>query len=337
MPSLFLSAVDNVGQKVSQFFKPIQIIYNYTSADLTNIKEDTLKLFSYNENLRQWEVLSSIIDQGKKTVTADTSHFSHFALMGEVKDKIAPITSVAIHGDKGQDNWYRSKVTVDLSGKDNIGGIGLQDTIYSINNSDWNEYSNPLNLDKEGVYTIKYLSIDKWENKEEQKTITFRIDKTPPEANIFYDLSKFDISVNGKDSSSAASVTINKTALLHPKFTIIDLAGNTLVINTDEIKLGKQVTLSIKNIQYNINPTVNLDQNIFFTLVATDKNNKVSQLDQYYSLKDDKKILTSYSLATNITKIYTRTPRSTLYTIETKPGINLLQLIIQNGTLKYAY
>ncbi len=79
------------------------------------------------------------------------------------------------------------------------------------------------------------------------------------------------------------------------------------------------------------------DKNIFFTLALTDRTNALKQLDQYYSLKDDKKIFTSYTSVRKTTIIYTKTPSNTTYKKEEKPGVVLLQLFTQNGTLKYSY
>jgi len=187
-PSFFLNAVDNFGQAVTQFLQPIQIQYNYTSADLFNVKEETLKLYYLNEILNQWEPLStSQIDMVNKIVTAQTNHLSHFALMGKVIDKVVPTTEIIVYGDKGQDNWYRSIVSVELNGKDNEGGLGLEYTLYTFDNENWQIYSGPLVFEQEGNHTIIYQSFDKAGNEGERKTVKFYIDKTPPVVSIHAD------------------------------------------------------------------------------------------------------------------------------------------------------
>lgn len=178
VPSFFLNAFDSFGESVTQFIQPVTIDYDYSGADLSNINEETLKLYFLNEETNEWDPLSTILDTTTKTASAQTTHFSHFALMGEVKDLIAPTTEVTIIGDKGQDNWYRSNVTVELRGTDNEGGIGLQYTLYTLNDTDWLVYENPLIFDQEGSYKITYQSFDKADNKGERKTIEFKIDKT---------------------------------------------------------------------------------------------------------------------------------------------------------------
>ncbi len=180
VPSFFLDAVNTIGEKITQFREPFRIIYSYSGPDVLNVKETTLLLYFFDELLGKWVPLPSVVDTANKTVTALTTHNSHFALMGEVKDKIPPTTEIVIHGDKGQDNWYRSKVTVELNGKDNEGGIGLEYTLYSLDNENWQIYSDPLDFDQEGEHALTYQSFDKAGNEGERNTITFRIDTIPP-------------------------------------------------------------------------------------------------------------------------------------------------------------
>lgn len=336
VPSFFLHAINSLGDEIIQFYAPIKIVYHYSQLELFNIKQTTLLLHFFNEQTQTWEPLPSVVDTENNTVTAETTHFSHFALMGEVKDNIPPQTEIVITGEKGQENWYRSDVIIELKGQDNLDGVGIEYTLYSLDGTDWQVYQNSLSITDEGEHTIEYQSIDKAGYEEERKTATFFIDKTSPEAEIRYDLSKFDTVVLGNDSSSAAIVTTTSSSL-HPKYTISDQAGNTFVINTDKLKLGKQVTLIIKNFQYNNKTIIPFDKNILFTLVLTDKMNIVKQLDQYYSLKGDKKIFTNYLSSRNSTNIYSKSSGTTSYIKEEQPGIILLQLFTQNGTLKYRY
>jgi len=183
---------------------------------------------------------------------------------------------------------------------------------------------------------VQFYAGDKGGNVEDTQTIEFQIDKTSPEAEIGYGLSKFDSTVTGKDTSGGTTVTVEKSSLLHAKYTIFDQAGNTLILHVDKIKVGKQVTLNLKTLQYNNDAVIQLDKNIYTTLVLTDRNNKIKQLDQFYALKDDKKIFTSYSNKRSITKIYTKN-LGNKYIREDKKGIVLLQLYTENKVLKYSY
>lgn len=187
VPSFSLNAFNNNNQPITQFSKPINISYDYSDADLSNINEDSLKFYSFNEQTGSWDPIPTILDQINKIASGEILHFSQFALMGEVKDLTAPTTEVKISGNKGQDNWYRSNVTVQFNGKDNDGGVGLQYTLYTLNGNDWLEYQEPTVFEQEGYYEITYQSYDKAENKEDRKTVSFSIDKTPPEVTAFPD------------------------------------------------------------------------------------------------------------------------------------------------------
>jgi hypothetical protein len=214
---------------------------------------------------------------------------------------------------------------------------GFDKTFYSLDGENFVEYVDPLTIVDEGSTEITYYAVDKAGNKESQKTMTIKIDKTAPEAEITYDLSKFDVIVTGKDNFSEVKVNVDTSSKLNPKYTLTDLAGNTLLIATGELQIGKQVTQTLKTLKYNSNPSISLDRNIFFTLVFADRNNVVKQLDQYVSMKGDKRIFTNYSSQTNITKIFTKNVGTAGYTRVDKQGIVLLKLYTEKGVVKYTY
>ncbi len=333
-PSIKAEARSLTGALIDTFFSPFTLIMDFSQASLYNIIPGSLSIYSSEDGIT-WAKELTTIDPLNHKATANINHFSFFALMGEVNDTDAPITEAIFTGDKGQENWYRSDVTVSLDATDD--NLGVDYIYYKKQDEDWIKYSTPLTFTEEGNYRIQFYSGDKGRNVDDVKTITFSIDKTAPEADIKYDLTTFDTQVIGKDSAGSTNITVDKTAPLHPKYKVTDQAGNALLLNTDKIKLGKQVALSIKSMQYNSDPIINPDKNIFFTLVLTDKNNTPKQIDQYYSQKDDKKIFTNYLSSSDMTKIYTKTPGATTYTREDRTGIVLLQISTQNGGLKYSY
>lgn len=210
-PSFYLYAFNSLGESVKNFFEPVKLVYTYAPEEVFNIDEGTLKLYWYNEQTKAWEALTSTVDSIHKLVTAYTPHFSHFALMGRIKDKVAPYTEVVTHGDKGQDNWYRSSVSVELNGEDNEGGLGVQKTIYTVNGDEWLDYAEPLLFEDESEHKITYQSIDKAGNVEDQKSTTFIIDKTAPvtsvglfgtEGNNGWYTSDVLLSLSGQDEKS---------------------------------------------------------------------------------------------------------------------------------------
>ncbi|MDO8498843.1 MAG: peptidoglycan DD-metalloendopeptidase family protein [bacterium] len=184
MPSFFLEAFKDSGEKITSFSNPITITLHYSLQDLFNINEDSLKIYLYNTFTGFWEPLDSTLNKIGKTVSAPTSHLSHFALMGEVQDLMAPTTSITLEGEKGQDDWYRSPVSVTLAAEDNLGGVGLEYILYTLNNNDWNEYQDSLNIEDEGEHQIIYQAYDKAENQEATQSSHFKIDKIPPEISV---------------------------------------------------------------------------------------------------------------------------------------------------------
>ncbi|GEM_PF-1941883 len=336
-PSFFINAFNSFGEKVTELLQPATITYDYTDADLLNIKESTLNLYWFNESLNKWEPLPSTIDVDNKRVSAQTTHFSQFALMGEVKDLILPVTNVIISGDKGEEGWYRSDVNVELLGSDNEGGVGLMYTLYSLNSSDWFEYKDPIVFSGEGTHEITYQSFDKAENKEDRKTITFSIDKTPPEAEIKYNLSTFRLEILGIDSTSSASVDIlivDETK----RIKVTDIAGNTLdITGEDEEEEEFESSISLDFLQYNAMPLVNLNSSRIWVKYGLDSRTKaLKQLEQKFEVKDQLKIKLKYSSKTGKTKVITKV-KGKEKVKEELPGMRLLKLTTERGTLKYSY
>ncbi len=186
VPSLILTAKSITGDLIKFFSLPLQITYDYSEADLTNILIDSIQLYFYNEESNKWEPLPTIIhDKMNKILTAQTSHFSRFALMGKAKDTIAPVTKITLNDIPESKKWYNNPVTIKLLPEDNHeNSIGIADTFYSTNytedNNNWNDYISPIEFNNEGNYSLRYFSIDNGDNKEEQKTLNFGIDQTPP-------------------------------------------------------------------------------------------------------------------------------------------------------------
>lgn len=182
-PSFSLNAYSN-GLPITQFSKPIRIIVNYSKANLTNIKEGTIRFRYFNEQSKSWEELPTTIDTVGKTISTEVNHLTRFIPMGEVKDLTPPSTTAIVTGEQGESNWYRTPVKIELLGQDNEEGIGLEYTLYTIDGNDWFEYTQPLVFNTDGDYQIAYQSYDKAENQEQKRTLNFHIDQTPPEVSI---------------------------------------------------------------------------------------------------------------------------------------------------------
>lgn len=330
-PSFLIDAFDLNNQRVSQLNQPATITYDYSNADLSNIDESSLRIYSFSEETLTWEELSTTLDEIHNTALAQTPHFSQFALMGQVQDLTPPTTQIALTGDKGQDNWYRSSVQVQLNGEDNDGGIGLEYTLYTINGNDWFEFDGPLVFGEEGHYKITYQSIDKAENQEERKAIEFDIDKTAPEAKVYIDPIDQNISVLGVDEHDTAVTTLNSEKSKET-YLISDIAGNTLEITARDFDKEKLDKFRISSLKYNLEPEVIFGENFYKVFYKgkpqsiwemTFEQNEVIEIRIEYDANSNKSTITTY--------------QDGLEQIEIKDGLVLLQLQTNNGNLDYSY
>lgn len=332
-PSFFLNAYTESGVSITQFSQPVKIIYDYSGSDLTNIKEETLKLYYFNEQNTSWNAIPTILDLLNNTVSGETLHFTQFALMGEVKDIIAPTTKVNIIGDKGLDNWYRSNTSVGLIGEDNEDGIGLQYTLYTLNGSDWFEYKEPIIFENEGSHKVTYQSFDKADNKEERKTVEFYIDKTAPEAKIYLDSQLQDLEVIGLDNNTT---TITQTNEQDNKEEIVvtDLAGNTLKLDVRDLDKSKD-KFRIYSLSYNDNLPVELDKNLYKAIYEEYNGQKLAK-EENFSKNGIMLIRILYDPDKNESTIITKV-NGQEKAKEKLPGQTLLQLETNRGNLGYSY
>ncbi len=356
-PSIYLNAYSN-GQPVTQFSIPIKIIVNYSKANLTNINENTLKFRYFNEQNKSWEELPTTIDTSNKTISTEVTHLSHFAVMGDEKDLTPPTTIVNITGDQGEQGWYHTPVKIKLLGQDNKDGVGLEYTLYTLNGTDWFEYTNPLVFENEGDYQIVYQSYDKAENQEQKQTLNFHIDKTPPEAKIYFDNQKKDLTVIGMDTNqtTVTSEIINydkndedkkekeddhsDNKLSKKIYKITDQAGNTLEIGVknfdkDKEKDSQNYSLRIYYLKYNDQKPIYLPKNQYLVKFE-DKQKKQIKLLQEFSLKDKVKIRIRYNAKLNKSEIYIDNGEKEKLK-ETRNGLVTLFLTTNKGSLEYSY
>jgi uncharacterized lipoprotein YddW (UPF0748 family) len=93
----------------------------------------------------------------------------------------APTTMATLNpaAPNGSNGWYTSNVELSLSAFDNCTGVAK--TEYSTDGgASWTTYSGTVVLDKEGVNSILFRSIDRAGNVEANNSVTIKIDKTAP-------------------------------------------------------------------------------------------------------------------------------------------------------------
>lgn len=120
--------------------------------------------------------------EGSKGRTFEHRDLSPYNITVEELDTSAPVTSIDIQGRPGTNDWYGSGVTVSLTAVDN--DTGIEQTLYRINEGEWQTYAEPFSLSVDGTTVIEYKSIDKAGNEEGVKARTIKMDTQKPETEI---------------------------------------------------------------------------------------------------------------------------------------------------------
>ncbi len=96
-------------------------------------------------------------------------------------DQTPPTTTAAVSGTMGTNGWYKAgtPVVLTLSATDNANGSGVASTTYAVNGGPLQNYTAPVTF-TDGVYTVAYGSMDAAGNVETTKTVSFKVDQTPP-------------------------------------------------------------------------------------------------------------------------------------------------------------
>lgn len=188
-PSVEITAKNLLGDAVTLLTKPVVLWWApFKDTDVSRFKFGTLSVFSSNDGTH-WTKEQRIDPYVPGAITTAVSHFTYFAVMGERKDVIPPVTNEIFDSEEGSNKWFRSDVTVSLSATDSADEdpAGVADTYYKLDGTDWQKYSEPLSFSNEGEYHISYYSEDNDGNIEDIKKVTFNIDKTVPQVSIFAD------------------------------------------------------------------------------------------------------------------------------------------------------
>jgi Big-like domain-containing protein len=94
-------------------------------------------------------------------------------------DLTKPVTTASITGTLGNNGWYKAPgpAVLTLTATDNLSGVAV--TNYTVNGGATQTYTGPVTF-LDGKYTVLYWSTDRAGNVEAQKSISFKVDETPP-------------------------------------------------------------------------------------------------------------------------------------------------------------
>jgi len=123
-------------------------------------------------------------------------------------DQTPPVTTSVIDPStpNGENGWYVTSVEVTLSATD--GGSGVVSTWYKIDTGYMQLYSAPFTVEEVGEHIVLFYSIDSAGNQETEKSVTFKIDQTPPVTTSVIDPS----TPNGENGWYVTSVEVTLSA-----------------------------------------------------------------------------------------------------------------------------
>lgn len=337
VPTLFLTATNNQGLNITSFSNPLTLVYDYSKADLSNVNEDSLSFYFFNEQTDLWEKVSSTLDKTTKTISTPTTHFSQFTVMGELLDSTPPITTASISGTIGKDNWYLSDASVSLLAEDGTDGKGVNLTVYSYDGEHFEQYSQPITFNTEGPHKLYFLSHDNVGNEEEIKSVEFSIDKTPPEAKIEVNQTSWDLNLSPVEASASMTKKPGKK-LGENIYTITDQAGNTLTLQTRGLDSKSVDVLSINSLKYNNEPDILLPDNFInvnYIFYIPRRRPEIKLINQNVLIKEDKSFIITANILKNKTLI--NIIENSARTKEELEGLRLLKLQTNQGKLEYSY
>lgn len=167
--AIIIEARDNTGTSIGILNNLADLHIDLSSSNLSGITAGTLKIYYFNEVSQTWEVVTSLWDSTTSKMTAYVTRMGEYAVFGDKSDYLAPSTSTQVSGEK-EELWYITSPTVSLAASDNTDGSGIEHIFYSTDGGNsWEEYLNPLVLNKEGIFSLLSRSSDKAQNFEVAK------------------------------------------------------------------------------------------------------------------------------------------------------------------------
>jgi hypothetical protein len=326
-----LTVRDFLGNIISFLLRPFTLIIDFSGFDLSRYNVGSISIYSSEDGVN-WSREETSVDLDNRQASAQISHLSYFALMAERLDIIPPITNASLEGESGEVGWFRSDVLFALTANDNVGGLGVDYTLYRVNDGDWRGYQTPELFSEEGDYRIEFYSVDKDENIEGVKAIEFAIDKKVPEARLFYDVQQKQITGEGIDDNET---TVSKQPGVGIEVT--DLAGNTLSISGTLIESELQDSFETLSLAYVDGLVVGpLNRKLLIIDNLDDSNEDNRYLLQRWYVDYFPRIEITYKPTTNKSSILLKELGLPVQK-EKRDGLVLLQVVTSRGNLEIEY
>jgi hypothetical protein len=177
-------------------------------------------------------------------------------------DRLAPTTVATPSPGPNPNGWNNADVAVALSAQDEPGGSGVKEVHFALTGAQGGggivgNAGTSVSIAAEGTTTLTYFAVDNAGNQEAPRTLTVKIDKTPPtvtfgapsptpnaagwnNADVSVPFSASD-SLSGVDTVSAASPLVLTTegVAVRGAVTVSDRAGNSATVTSPAVKIDK--------------------------------------------------------------------------------------------------
>jgi len=174
--------------------------------------------------------------------------------VGAVGDAIMPQTTVLINGQTPKE-FYNDHAAITLSATDfaqtGTDSAGVLSINYRLDGAATTTLGTTTTIAvvNEGKHTLSYRAKDKLGNDEEEKNISFVIDKTSPELKFGFSQTKKDLAFSAADNYSAS----NTIAIVDKNGSLIatDQAGNTVELSFKEKNRKQSLRAQLLGLSYN--------------------------------------------------------------------------------------
>ena len=262
------------------------------------------------------------------------------------QDTIPPATTIAIIGTPGENNWYISDVEISLSAQDNEDGTGVFKTEYSLDNGGtWNICINPFSITDEGMHTVLFRPGDFVGNTEDVKTQIIKIDKTPPEAEIYFNAEEQKLTVHGMDNLTKSLNVTQELECSGKKckskkyvYTIKDQAGHALKLHFTISEHKQKIMAHLNKMRYNNNKPINNNARIDYVWTINKKSKTVRFLSQSITNPNDFWVKALYQQKKDKTTLFIKDKEISKKKIkQTLEELIIVKLLTQSGELRYEY
>ncbi|HJR06148.1 MAG TPA: PQQ-binding-like beta-propeller repeat protein [Pyrinomonadaceae bacterium] len=142
-------------------------------------------------------------------------------------DATAPSTQATATGPSGTNGWYLSAVQLALTASDNLSGMA--NSYYKVDGGATQTYTGTFNVSNAGVHTLAFWSMDKANNTETQRSLSFGIDSNAPSINVAASPSSatkrntaLSVTVSGRITDTPSGVNPNSAT-----YSVVDEYGVT--------------------------------------------------------------------------------------------------------------